>query len=468
MNSKALDRSVKYIDSWLKLRYEYEEIPGYVVAISLNDKILLNKAYGYANLEKKQKLTPDHIFRIASHSKTFTATALMQLQEKGKIRIDEYIADYLVWLKDHKDKRWQKVTIRQLMCHGAGIIRDGNNSNFWQLERPFPDAKELKQEILQAKLVIDNNTKLKYSNYGFSLLGLLIEKVSGQPYNQYVIENIVKPLGLNNTGPEYTASIGNKLATGYTSRRDKTRLPIDNIDTRALSPATGFYSTAADLCRYFVAQFVGSNKLLDDESKKEMQRVHFHAYTPGQDNNEDYALGIELEYVKARTTIGHGGGFPGYITKSIGDPKDKIVIVVLTNCHDGPAAMIAKNIFGIIDYFQEKSSDKKPKYDLSRFEGRYMGLGSVADFVVIGDKVNFNYPNCWQPFSYIEELEYKNDTTLKITKADSFSNEGEEAIFSFKNGQVESVSCGGYTLWPEKAWLEKQKGKKIISLPFTQ
>lgn len=124
----------------------------------------MNEAYGYADLEKKTKLTPQHIFRIASHSKTFTATALMQLQEQGKLRIDDYVIDYLPWLKGHKDKRWQKITIRQLMSHGAGVIRDGLNADYWQLERPFPAQEELKGEILEADIDIDNNTKLKYSN----------------------------------------------------------------------------------------------------------------------------------------------------------------------------------------------------------------------------------------------------------------------------------------------------------------
>src|ERR1035441_5645049 len=121
MNTKALDKSLNFIGSWLEFRYKREEIPGYVVAIAHKGKIVFNEAYGYADLEKKTKLTPQHMIRIASHSKTFTATALMKLQETGKLRIDDYVVQYLPWLKEHRDKRWQKVTIRQLMSHGAGV-----------------------------------------------------------------------------------------------------------------------------------------------------------------------------------------------------------------------------------------------------------------------------------------------------------------------------------------------------------
>jgi D-alanyl-D-alanine carboxypeptidase len=467
MKKQALERSVDYIKSWLKFRYEREEVPGFVVAVAHKGHIVMNEAYGYADLEKKTKLTPNHIFRIASHSKTFTATAIMQLQEQGKLRIDDYVVDYLPWLKDHKDKKWQKITIRQLMSHGAGVIRDGLNADYWQLVRPFPTQEELKKEILEADVVVDNNTKLKYSNFGYSLLGMLIEAVSGKPYNDYVSKNIVSALDLKNTGPEYTAEIYEKLVTGYTRlEADRNRLPIAQIDTKSMAAATGFYSTAEDLCKYFTAQFVGSKKLLDDESKKEMQRVQWHAKTPGQDNHEDYGLGLELEYLKDRKTISHGGGFPGHITKSIADPKDELVVVVLTNCLGGPASIIAKSIFSIFDYFQENTPKEKPKHDLSKFEGRYISLWSMTDIIATGDKVVATYPDTWQPLSNtesLESLEYVNDTTLKVTDTDSFYSEGELIRFNFNSsGEVESVIYSGTTMWTADKWFEKHKRLKIV------
>lgn len=465
MNKQALGQSVKYIKSWLRFRYEQEEIPGFVVAISHKGKVLLSEAHGHADVEKKIKMTPNHIFRIASHSKTFTATALMQLQEQGELRIDDYVTDYLPWLKDHTDKRWQKVTIRQLMSHGAGVIRDGLDADYWQLERPFPDTDTLKKELLEAKLIIDTNKKLKYSNFGYSLLGMLIEAVSGEPYNDYVTAHIVKPLGLQNTGPEYRPEINSQLVTGYARREaTKTRLPIAHVDTQSMSPATGFYATAEDLCIYFSAHSVGSGKLLDDESKKEMQRVQWHAKVPGQSNHEDYGLGMEIEYLGERTTISHGGGFPGHITKSIADPKDDLVVVVLTNCLGGPASALAKSIYNIIDYYQDNTSPVKSKHGINTLlQGRYMNLWSVTDVVVIGDKAVCIYPG-WQPFSQPEKLEYVSDTTLKITETGSFDSEGELIHFALKDGKVSLMNYGGSTMWPEAAWIKRQKQRKIIAL----
>jgi len=465
MNKRALDHSLEYIDSWLSFRYERAEIPGYVVAIAHKGKILFNEAYGYANLEKKTKLTPQHIFRIASHSKTFTATSLMLLAEEGKLRIDDYVVDYLPWLKKHSDKRWSNVTIRQLMSHSAGVIRDGKEQDYWQLERPFPDVKRFKRDIMETELVADNNIKLKYSNYGYTLLGLIIEVISGQTYNKFVSERIVNPLTLKDTGPEYSKTIDNRLVTGYTREEfDRKRLPIAQIDTHAMSPATGFYSTAQDLCTYFTAQMVGSGKLIDDESKKEMQRVQWHAKRPGHPNYEDYGLGIETEQIGKRLVFGHGGGFPGHITKSMADPKDELVVVVLTNCIESTASWIARGIYGIIDYFQDNTPTTRPKHNLLHLEGRYMNLWTITDLVVTGDKIVAAYPDSWEPLKETEELKYVNATTLKVGETDSFNSEDEPVHFNVKKGKVQTVSYAGSTMWPEKVWIKKQRGRKTVSL----
>lgn len=460
MKKEALEHSLAFIKSWLAFRYDRAEIPGYVVAVAHKGEVLCNEAFGYADVEKNVKLTPQHIFRIASHSKTFTATALMQLVEKDKLRLEDCAVEYLPWLKEHSDKRWNNVTVRQLLSHSAGVTRDGLRADYWQLERPFPDEDELKAEILEAEL-IENNTKLKYSNYGYGLLGMIVEKVSGLSYNEYVTEHIVKPLGLTNTGPEYTSAIDKKMATGYT-RRDvnKTRLPIAQIDTRALASATGFYSNAEDMCKYFSAHFVGSGKLLDDESKKEMQRVQWPFRSRG-DDHEDYGLGIEVVCVGKHRTIGHGGASPGYLTKTMADPKDELVVVVLSNCIDGPAIRMAKSVYNIIDHYQKNTPEDKPKYDISKLAGRYMNLWTITDIIVTGDTVVSVDSDSWEPMSGAEELEPIDEVTLKVADC-SFESEGDRMHFNFKNGKLESVNSNGSTMWPETTWLEKQKQRKIV------
>ncbi|MGC1176907.1 MAG: serine hydrolase [Candidatus Saccharimonadales bacterium] len=421
-----------------------------------------------ADIEKKEKLTSEHIFRIASHSKTFTATAIMQLQEQGKLKIDDHVVNYVPWLKDHKDSRFSQITIRQLLSHGAGVIRDGLDSNYWQLGRPFPDAAQFKAEMLAADLVIDNNTKLKYSNYGYSLLGCVIEAVSGVTYHDFVVQYIVKPLGLKNTGPEYAANIKDQIVTGYSrpDLPDKRRLAFVQIDTRAMAAATGFYATSEDICTYFTAQIVGSGKLLSDESKNEMQRMQWQAEYVAE--KQEYGLGLRIDHIKHRYLIGHGGGFPGQITTTLCDPKDQLVVTVLTNCLDSGARKIAQSIISLMDYFQNHWAMPQDKFD--RFEGRFMELFSVVDVIASGKKLFAGSSESWQLFDHPDELEHVQDNTFKIVKTNSFASEGELVHFKLDSGgKVKSVMWAGELCLPEKDYLTQiAKRTKIDIKPHSK
>lgn len=442
--------TLDYIDSWLGLRYKWENIPGYAVAIAKDGELLFNETYGLANTKSKTKLTTDHIFKIASHSKTFTATAIMQLQEQHKLRIDDLVVMYLPWLQKHTDKRWGEVTIRQLLSHSAGVVRDGLDSNYWQLGRDFPNSQQLRNAIMETDLILEPNTQLKYSNYGYSLLGEVVEKASGMPYNDYVQEHIIEPLGLKDTYPELGEDIKEKLTTGYSRPNlQKERLAFPHVTTNAMSPATGFCSTAADLITFFSSQLVGSGKLLSDVSKKEMQRVQWKTSR----NNGSYGLGLDIEKVGDRRVFGHSGGFPGYVSRSFVDPKDGIAVVVLVNCHAGWASLIAKTIYKLLDEF----GDEPPKKELLKYEGRFNGLHGAMDVVAHAGGVRAIYPNSWFPLDEVDKLEVVDRDTLKVVETSDFANPGELIhYFRKKNGTIEHiVDTGGMRLPTEDGDLIK-------------
>ena len=477
MNRQALERAISFIDTWLPYRFERLEMPGFVVAIAHDNEILFEKAFGLANIERGTPMSTDHIFRIASHSKTFAATAIMQLAEKKLLNIDECVVNYVPWIREHRDPRINNVTIRQLMTHSAGIIRDGLNANYWALAESFWTEQQFKEELLKALLVFDNNRQMKYSNVGYTLLGTVIEQVSGQSFKSYVQANIIEPLNLEQTGPDYDEAMLDKSVTGY-SRRDveKQRLPLtQKIDTMAMSSATGFYSTAADMCKYFAAHFVGSGKLISDESKKEMQRPQWAVQNSLE--RESYGLGFCLVNAGARKTFGHGGGFPGQITRSLCDPKDKLIVIVLTNCIDGEAKTMAKGIYAVIDQFVKSAQhkDNASLEQLRRFQGRFMNLWSELDIVENGGNLLAVHPNSWTPFGKdqdIEKLVRVDDCTLKVEYADGYSAEGETVKYEFEDSLVKSIKYAGTDMLPEaeynKAVARVKKGAAVICVPTSQ
>lgn len=469
MFKDVISQAVPFIDHWLQFRYERLEMPGFVVAIAIDGKVEFLKAFGHADEEQREPLTTDHVFRIASHSKTFAATAIMQLAEEKLLQIDEPVAAYVPWLRDHKDHRMEKVTIRQLLSHSAGMIRDGKDANFWQLTHSFHDLADFKKAIMASDLVLDTNKQMKYSNFGYALLGCVVEEVYGMPFGSYIQAKILQPLGLSNTTPEINAEMLPRLVVGYTRRgREKQRQPIEkNIDTRQMASATGFCSTAADLCKYFDAHFVGSKKLLTDESKKEMQRTQWKL--KNSNIGEEYGLGFQIETVVDRKVYGHGGAFPGQRTKTLCEPNERLVVVVLTNCIDGEATFMARGIVTVLDHFQNSANraDSETIEQLRKFEGIYTSLWGDLAIVESGQNLIGVDPNTWYPFGRDQEvqvLELAGENRLKIAKAGGYYSEGEFAEFDFDfNGDVISIDYAGYNMLPEAEYSNEFAKAKVTS-----
>jgi CubicO group peptidase (beta-lactamase class C family) len=381
----------------------------------------------------------------------------MQLVESGKVNLDDKINKHLEWFRSAKDKDVQNITIRHFLNHTSGLIRDGIDSNYWQLDRSFPDKEELIAFVKDSHLqILKTNENFKYSNFGYSYLGMIIEKISGVSYSEYVDTNIIKKIGLNDTYPELSDVSLPKLAKGHTPILfNSKRTTVDHVNTNGMSSATGFSSTGLDLCKYFIAHCQGDNRLLSDASKREMQ----HGYWSSEDINENYGLGF-AEYRHGKNTYyGHGGGFPGFITNSRFDPQQKLIVVVLTNAWDGPAGLIAKKIVNIINYFQFNEGKTK---NAQKFEGRFFAPWDMMDIVNVNGKLISSGPRYWGDFEgeNSEELEYKNQNTLKLEKKNSYNSPGEEIIYEYDtSGKIKFIINAGTKMLFEEDYLKKLKVK---------
>lgn len=445
LDLQRVEEATEYIDKWLDFNFHNARIPGMQVAISVDNKIVYSKAFGYADVENKIKMKTDHLFRIASHSKTFTATSIMQLYESGKLNLDDTVSTYLKWFRSSTDERVGEVTIRQLLNHTAGIIRDGEEANYWQLLRDFPNEEELQKYVSKSRLIYDADVQFKYSNFGFGFLGLVVEAVSGQSYREYVCEHIIDKLQLANTGPDLYGNESKNFAKGYGIELfDRERKNLTNIDTGALSAATGFYSTAEDLCTYFSSHFIGDSRLINDSSKRMMQ----HGYWKAKQSDQRYGFGMTIYPKKGWKLRGHGGGFPGFITNTRFDAQKRIVVSVLTNVNSGRAPVACNRIFDIINTFQQAG---EKNVDIRKFEGRFFSLWSSMDIVTVGKKIYAFSPGGWANFEDADELAYSDGDELTIKTAGGYNSPGEKVKYVFDtDGSAKEVLYAGILMLPWK------------------
>jgi CubicO group peptidase (beta-lactamase class C family) len=188
-----LRSALDYIGDWLEFQVEGSQQPGCIIAVAHRGKVITEHAFGEANLDSGEKLTPRHRFRIASHSKAFIAAGLMKLRER---QLDDQIGQYVKGLHPQV----AEATIAQVLAHSAGLIRDGADAGQFIDSRPYLSEKELLAE-LRLPAAIAPNTRFKYSNHGFGLLGLVIEAIAGEPYPIWIKREIVEPAGLGETEP---------------------------------------------------------------------------------------------------------------------------------------------------------------------------------------------------------------------------------------------------------------------------
>ena len=430
---ELLKQATHLIDNWLDFYTYFNEIPGIAVGIFVEDEIIFSKAYGYANLENRTKLTNQHLFRIASHSKLFTATAIMKLYNEEKLSIDDKVSKYLPWFTSEKDKNLEHIRIRHLLTHASGMTRDGNTGHWSNLE--FPGIEDIKTQTSEGISYFETNEIVKYSNFGFTILGLIIEAVSGQSYVDYIQKEIFDRLEMYNSAVDIDENNIDRHATGYTIKFPKeNRKAIQHTPANIMHAATGLSSTVEDLIKFFQAQIYGNSVLLPDYIKREMQRVHFKR------ENVERGLGFAIEVAKgdkigSTTLVGHSGGYPGFITRSWLNQEDKIIIIVLTNADDGPASTIALGINGILAYLKSqeekfKIEKDKPYPDYKELIGYYTAIrGHISLFSQIGPKLVVIGPRDVNPAEFMTVYDHKEGHKFTNPKDFPFSSPGQVVEF---------------------------------------
>lgn len=446
-----LDPALRYIDTWLEVQFENHDIPGLSVAIAHDGCVLYKRAFGYAHTATQESLTTDHLFRIASHSKTFTAIAIMQLKEAGKLNLDDPVTDYLDFIGKNN-----KITIKQLLSHGAGVIRDGNMPDFWELKYAFPDKKDIALSCKNGQIkTLETGAPFKYSNFGYALLGLVIEKASNSSYKEYIQENILDKTDTMDIIPEYNS--GKLFVSGYSAKVNHGQrlcLPVD-IDTKALTPATGFCATPSAVCLFFNNLLSGKTVLLGKESLKEISHIQYPV--PGQEK-EHYGLGLHILKNKDFILQGHGGCFPGHVTRTFFDPDSKNTVSVFANANDKFTTEITTSLHEILRFFKQHAHTRSKWH---KYGGRFYTLLGPIDFIPAGKKIYVIRPDSKTPFQQTAELTHKEGHTFVISKDTGYGSLGEPVTFYFHDkNNLEKVNYAYGDCFPRKKFLERFKQRK--------
>ncbi len=434
--SDWLAPALAYIPQWLDYQIAQLGLPGASVAVAKDGAVVLAHAKGVADQRNGEALTPGHRFRVASHSKTFTTVGILRLVDAGRLRLDDRAGTHVPGLH-HEVAR---ATVSQLLSHTGGIIRDGEDSEQWLQRRPFLSEAELR-DALAAPPTLPPNTRMKYTNHGFGLLGLIIEAVTGEAYNAWIAREVVAPAGLAETYPDATLPAGIPLAQGHAAPALLGRRYVvpANTCTHALASATGFVSTPSDLVRFFSQlATTSSSPLLSVESRREIARPLWRI--PGAVVRH-YGLGTAHGETGGWTWFGHGGGFPGVRSFTVVVPEQGIAISVCLHATDGEPQGMVDNILRILQIF---AANGPADPALADWAGRYWSLWGASDFVPMGNKVLVALPNQGNPFADGSVLTPTGADSAVISEANGYGSYGQTVrLVRDASGTVSEILFAG-------------------------
>lgn len=437
----------RLFSAWLEGQMAYRGLPGVAVGVVHDQQLIWSKGFGFADVAAKKPMTADTRFRIASNSKLFAAIAILQLREQGKLRLDDPVEKHLPWFKMKPAGADDgPITIEQLLSHSSGLQREAGDH--WSSFK-FPSEAELQKLMPGRQAAFPPQTRWKYSNLAFAVAGLVVEKITGQKWADYVQANILNPL-------EMTATTIDKpdpgLTTPYavrTAAGGRRMLPF--VDAKGMAAATGLSSNVTDLAKFISAQFrlaprAGGNNVLSAGSWREALRVR----SVDENWESGSGLGFDHSRFKGRTYVGHGGGYPGNTTMTRAQIDDKVGVIVLTNTNDSNPGDIANQLLATVGEAVAKAAKAKPAplWDdgWARFAGLYRGVDDGIVQVVLLNRQLVMMPATSSAAETRTVLEPLGDGRFRMMAPTGGSAIGEVVRFEEVGGKITRMFLGdGYS-----------------------
>jgi CubicO group peptidase (beta-lactamase class C family) len=292
--------------------------PSVSAAVARKGEVVWGETLGVANAETGEEATPDHQYRIGSITKTFTAVAIMQLRDAGKLDLEDP-------LDQHVEGTPHAPTIRRMLSHSSGLQREPPG-DVWETMR-FTEGEEFLQSAAEAEQVLPPGSHFHYSNLAFALLGEVVARASGQPWEQYLGEHVLKPLGLTRTSVcKQAPAVQGYFVDPYADSVHEE--PVD-VDIGSTAPAGALWSTPADLARWAAFFSEPSPDVLSADTVEEMQT--FQTMVDLEEWKLGFGLGLQLFRDGERIFAGHGGAMPGFLAMVVASRKEGTGAVLLTN-----------------------------------------------------------------------------------------------------------------------------------------
>ena len=329
-------------------------VPGIAVAIVKDGKVVFEKGYGLRETGKPDKVDAHTLFAIASNTKAFTAAALQMLAEQGKLDMDGRVTDYLPWFQMSDPYVTHEMRVRDLLAHRSGLSLGAGDLLYW------PPTSYTTREVVErlAKVPLTNGFRSHYAydNILFAVATLVIEKVSGQSYADYLRQHIFKPVGMDESLVDMTyLKPGMDYATGHALFDFKDLKPVPPMAWLNDPGAGGIYASVHDLAKWMNVQLAGgelpgaggkSHRLFSQDSQNQMwtmltpipvSKPPIPELQPLMPNFSGYGEGWFLSDYHGEKLVWHTGGWPGMVSRVTLVPGQKLGVVVLTNQESGAA-----------------------------------------------------------------------------------------------------------------------------------
>lgn len=434
--------SIRLFEAWIDGQMLTHAYPGISVGVVQDQQLVWSKGFGFANLKAKTPMSAKTKFRMASHSKVFTATAIMQLRDQGKLRLDDPVSQHLNWFQPKPAEADDPpITIEDLLTHGSGLSREAGSH--WS-DFGFPTAAQVREYVASNKAIYPPGVRWKYSNLALTLAGMIVEQVSGEPYAAYIQTHIFDPLGMKDSSFDKPVD---GLATGYGRRMpDSSREEMPFVDARAMGAATGLTSTVEDMARFVSSQFrkgKAAGALLSTGSLREMHRVRFME----NDWSHGYAIGFGILRDGDKRYAGHGGSYPGFMTLTMFNVESKTGVIVLTNAQDTTPSELALRLMQTVGDAVAKAAagtTKTPDWDpsWSRFTGRYSNRFGETRVIEMNKRLVILAPTAPDPNRY-NRLTPIGNGQFRLESPAGGVAVGEVVRFTEENGRVTRMYTGG-------------------------